>query len=146
MVSCSSCCLSAAWSPESLSSEELLEDPTMPSTLSLSLSLSNSGFESEASGMFVCFSCTIEVKILLPIWAFTTLTLSSFFPQRKYSTASHKLHAFTTWTLCPIDSLRIYTHNTDRSRKRAMIVQQEDLCNTSYSGNWAMCWFNNLIF
>ena len=62
MVSCSSCCLSAAWSPESLSSEELLEDPTMPSTLSLSLSLSNSGFESEASGMFVCFSSQLKSK------------------------------------------------------------------------------------
>ena len=32
----SSCCVSAAWSPESLSSDELLEDPTMTSTLLLS--------------------------------------------------------------------------------------------------------------
>ena len=50
---------------KSLSSEELLEDPTMPSTLSLSLS--DSGLESEASGMFVCLCRTIEVEILLPI-------------------------------------------------------------------------------
>ena len=45
-----------------LSSEELLEDPTMPSTLSLSLSLSDSGFESEASGMFSVFPAQLKSK------------------------------------------------------------------------------------
>ena len=90
----------------------------------------------------LCSACSAGIWIchfLVTHW--DALTVAT-----KYSTASHKLHAFTTWTLSPIDSLRIYTHNTDRSQKRAMIVRQEDLCNTSYSGNWAMRWFNNLIF
>ena len=46
----------------------------------LSLSLSDSEFESGAGWMLLWLSCTIEVKILLPICAFTTLTFSSFFP------------------------------------------------------------------
>ena len=41
------------------SSKELLEDPTMPSTLSLSVS--DSGFESEASGMPFVF-CSAQLK------------------------------------------------------------------------------------
>ena len=46
----------------------------------MSLSLSDSEFESEAGWMLFWVSCTIEVKILLPICALTTLTFSSFSP------------------------------------------------------------------
>ena len=76
-ASCS-CWLSAAWCPESVSSEELPLAPTMHS--SMSLSLSHSELESEAGWIFFWLSCTIEVKILLSICAFTTLTFSSLFP------------------------------------------------------------------
>ena len=43
-------------------------------------SLSDSEFESEAGWKLFWLSSTIEVKILLPIRAFTTLTFSSLFP------------------------------------------------------------------
>ena len=59
-ASCS-CWLSAAWCPESVSSEELPLAPTMHS--SMSLSLSHSELESEAGWIFFWLSCTIEVKI-----------------------------------------------------------------------------------